>query len=306
MRGSYGLGAIALCAVGCVGGSEEVTAGFADGGPVVEMVGAGVVSTSLPEFAATLTPEGDTIFFNRTPADRSRFDLYFAVRTGDEWVEPQLFAPTVGEGAIDPFLSLDGRRLYYSARHATSGQADPSFGLWYVDRGTGSWGPPTPLPPPINTDSSDTFNSFAGDGTMVFSSRRTGERRIYSARYIDGSWTNPALVTFGSSEAGSNPMISPDGTFVVISAPGPDGSFDLYVSCRVGVAWAEPHRLPSPISSEFADFAPGISGDYLYFTSERPGIVGLQPDSVRPPGDIYRTSLRPIASRCRPGLPNGR
>lgn len=49
-----------------------------------------------------------------------------------------------------------------------------------------------------------------------------------------------------------------------------------------------------------ADFAPGLdpTDGTLLFTSERPGIVGAQPDSVRPPGDIYRSTLRP-GELCR-------
>jgi len=93
-------------------------------------------------------------------------------------------------------------------------------------------------------------------------------------------------------------MVSVDGSFMVIAAPGPTDTSDLYVSCRVDGAWAEPLRLPPPINSEFVDFAPGIAGEYLYFTSERPGVVGVQPDSVRPPGDIYRTELGSVAARC--------
>lgn len=100
------------------------------------------------------------------------------------------------------------------------------------------------------------------------------------------------------SVAGSNPMIAPDGRFLVFAGPGPGGSIDLFVSCREGDAWGAPLRLPEPVSSDSTDFAPGIAGGHLFFTSERPGIVGPRPEGVRPPGDRYRTGLDVASARC--------
>jgi hypothetical protein len=71
-------------------------------------------------------------------------------------------------------------------------------------------------------------------------------------------------------------------------------------SCRTGDGWSAPRTLPPPVNSARADFAPAIdvSGSTLYFTSERPGIVGIQPDSVRPPGDLYRIPFKDAGIDC--------
>ena len=65
-------------------------------------------------------------------------------------------------------------------------------------------------------------------------------------------------------------------------------------------SWTELRALPAPVNSPKLDFAPAIdaSGATLYFTSERPGIVPAVPDSVRPPGDIYRIPLRDAGIDC--------
>jgi Tol biopolymer transport system component len=49
------------------------------------------------------------------------------------------------------------------------------------------------------------------------------------------------------------------------------------------------------VNTQYAEFAPGISpdGKYLFFTSERPGIVAATPEG-RPPGDIYQVELSSI------------
>jgi hypothetical protein len=133
---------------------------------------------------------------------------------------------------------------------------------------------------------------------MVFSSRREGVRRVYETRVTSEGWSAPVPVSFGALETASNPALSPDGSLMVISLPTEQGPPDLFVSCRLPSGWAEPQRLPEPVNSRFTEFAPGFGPAHLYFTSERPGVMAAVPDSVRPPGDIYRTPRRWIEAMC--------
>ncbi|MCH8247211.1 MAG: PD40 domain-containing protein [Bacteroidetes bacterium] len=61
--------------------NRESTAANGTGGIEVEVVGPGIVSTELPEFASAFSPDGDTIYFNRTPSDRSSIGLFYSIRT---------------------------------------------------------------------------------------------------------------------------------------------------------------------------------------------------------------------------------
>ncbi|MEQ8330368.1 MAG: hypothetical protein RH859_07915 [Longimicrobiales bacterium] len=267
--------------------------------PEVELFGEGTVSTELPEFAAAFSPDGDTVYFNRTPPDRSRLDLMVSVRVDGAWSDAVPFPPTAGMAAIDPFVAEGGRRLYFSSNAPADGAAPGSFNIWYVDRAGDGWGDPLPLPRPIRSDSSDVFNSVTADGLFVFSSTRDGPRRVYASRLIDGSWQSPVALSFGDVANGGNPLVGPDGSFMVLSLPGASGDPDLFVTCLGDAGWGQPRPLPPPINSGFTEFAPGIGGDRLFFTSERPGLVGAQPDSVRPPGDIYATPLEHVVALCR-------
>ena len=75
------------------------------------------------------------------------------------------------------------------------------------------------------------------------------------------------------------------------------GAVDLFISYRDEVDgeshWTVPVPLPQHINSAFSDFAPGIGADghTLYFTSERPGLVGAGEVEGRPPGDLYFVDL---------------
>lgn len=199
-------------------------------------------------------------------------------------------------------MSSDGTRLYFSSDRPRNGSVGTSFNLWYLERTEAGWSEPRFVGGSVNSDAgADIFNSLASDGMMVFSSTRDGPRRIYSTRETDGVWADPTPLVFGTVEEGSNPAISPDGTFIVLPFREQDRPPDLHVSCRNGESWGTPIFLPRPINSDFADFAPGVTADHVYFTSERPGVVGAQPDSVRPPGDIYRVPLAPVRAMCEAG-----
>ncbi len=283
---------VAALVVAC--GESDVGEGPSD--PTVELFGEGAISTEAPEFAIAFTPDGDTAFFNRTPLDRSRLDLMVSVRVDGRWADATLFEPTAGFAAIDPFMS-DSGRLYFSSDWEGQGLSG-SFDLWYVDRTPDGWSSATVLPPPINTDSSDVFNSFTSDGVMAFSSRRDGVRRVYATHRSGEGWSEPELQRFGGTDAASNPAIARDGSFIVVATNPTGGPSDLHVSCATDTGWSDLIVLPEPINSPFGELAPALASDWLYFTSERPGIVGPQPEGVRPPGDIYRTATSYLRTLC--------
>ena len=267
--------------------------GLATAGAVVsvELFARDRISGVPPEFAISFSPDGRTAYFNRSDDARTDFALLATLERNGEWGEPEA-VPFASTGMdIDPFVTLDGDRIWFASDRPRPGAPDGSFSLWYVDRTATGWSEPIDPGPPLNSDSSDVFVSQARDGLLVFSSRRDGPRRIYATRPAGAGWEPPTLLRFGELDVGSNPLIAPDGSYILLSLDGPDGSPDLFASCRTADGgWGQPQRLPDGINSPFTEFAPAlhpIDGGLL-FTSERPGILGPVPDSVRPPGDIYR------------------
>lgn len=266
----------------------------------VELVGPGTVSSELPEFAAALSPSGDTLWFNRTSADRSRIELYWAFREGDGWRDAGRFPPTEGWAAWDPFLTPDGRHLWITVDGPRPDGSDGDLDLWRMERTEEGWSEPRFVPPPLNSDSTEVFNSLTRDGLLVFSSYRgDGVRRIWAARPDgEGGWSEPEPLDLGVGPEASNPAVAPDGSFLVLSLREGDAAPDLVVWCRSGEGWIRGAPLPEPINGPWADFAPAVTERHLWFTSERPGVVGEQPDSVRPPGDLYRVDLAPVRAAC--------
>jgi Tol biopolymer transport system component len=265
-----------------------------------QIVGRGVVSTEAPEFAATFTPDGRELYFNRASADRTTLQIMTSRRTSSgDWTAAAI-APFSGTFRdVDPFITPDGRRLFFSSDRPRQPGGARAFATWYVERVGDGWSAPIDPGPPLNSTAGDVFFTMARDGAAVFTSSRDGGSRVYVTRESRGGWETPRPLTLGTTTDGSNPAIAPSGRFLVVVRAPAGGAADLFLSCRTRDGWSEPRPLTA-INSDYADFAPSIDANetMLTFTSERPGLVGAHADGARPPGDLYRVTLADAGIRC--------
>jgi hypothetical protein len=264
------------------------------------MVGAGVISTAAPEFAISISPDGRELWFNRASADRSSMTLMVSRRGADgNWGTPSIASFSGPSLDVDPFITPDGRRLYWSSTRPRAG-GGTSFSTWYVERTADGWSAPIDPGAPMNSDSADVFVSASRDGDVVFSSERDGTRRFYLTRQEGGRWRTPVALALPEPQGILNPMLSPSGRYLVYAKTVPGRAADLFVACRTATGFDAGRPLSDAVNGRWADFAPSFSSDErtLYFTSERPGVVGPQPDSVRPPGDIYQIPWVDVAPQC--------
>lgn len=263
------------------------------------MVAPGVISTAAPEFAFTLMPDGREVYFTHASADRTVLTVMTASRraTG-EWTTPVVASFSGAARDVDPFVTPDGRRLYFSSDRARASHPAGVYSTWYVERRGEGWSAPIDPGAPLNSAADDVFVSATRDGLVIFTSSRDGTRRLYQARETRDRWSTPTPLRLGARDDAANPALAPSGRLLIVTLPAAGGAPDLFVSCRQGDAWAEPRPLTA-INSAFADFAPFVDADeqFLYFTSERPGVVAATP-GARPPGDIYRVPLVQAGARC--------
>lgn len=264
------------------------------------MLGRGVVSTDAPEFATSFIPDGREVYFNRASADRATLQIMWARRdAAGVWSAPEVVAFSGTFRDVDPFVTPDGRRLYFTSDRPRRPGGPRTFATWYVERSGAGWSAPVDPGPPLNSEAGDVFFTVARDGEAVFTSSRGGASRIYATRDRGGRWDAPTPITLGTTVDGGNPAIAPSGRFLVVVRVPAGGTPDLFVSCRTTGGWSEPRALTA-INTPFADFAPSVDAaeTTLTFTSERPGVVAAQPEGVRPPGDLYQMSLTAAGVRC--------
>ena len=258
-----------------------------------------IISTALPEFASVFTPDGHTIYFNRTPPDRSSLIIYTSTYQDGSWSMPVPVSFSDGTYRdIDPFVTADGARLYFSSNRPTEG-TDPreDFDIWYVEKTASGWGKPRNLGAPVNTDQDEIYATLTENGDLYYSTFAEDRTvTIFKAAFAQGTFQQPEPLSFDPSLRLTNPCISPDGKTLLFSGRPVDSEAppDLYASYadEAGV-WSVVERLNERVNTPYTEFAPHITpdGTMLFFTSERPGIVPEGAVEGRPPGDIYRIPL---------------
>ena len=297
--------AIWLLGAACGGGSRGTVAEpaapaprppYASAAPIVQprLFAPGAVSTADPEFSISFAADGATAYFNRANADRSKLTIVASSFANGGW-QPAVALPfSIGESReVDPFVA--GDRLYFSSNRPRPGSSDTDFDTWYVERAGAAWSAPVHVDGAPSGPGNQLFVSIARDGTLYFQGDTPGGSRIYRApRAADGGYPSAALLDETATAAETNPAISPDGTLLVFASDreGGIGGADLYLRRYRGGTWSSPVNLGAAINSPLADFAPAFSpdGNYLFFTSERPGVAPA-PASGRPPGDIYQIDV---------------
>jgi hypothetical protein len=249
-----------------------------------------------PEFAISFAADGNVAYFDRANADRSKLMIVASAFANGAWQPAAALPWSTGEFRdVDPFVF--GDRVYFSSNRPRPGSTATDFDTWYVVRTGATWGEPVHVDGAPSGPGNQVFVSIARDGTLYFQSDASGGGDIYRASRGAGAIPYPAaapIEELSTSVSEGNPAISPDGTLLVFVSDreGGLGGADLYASQFRDGAWSPARNLGEVVNSSFGDFAPAFSpdGKYLFFTSERPGVVPA-PASGRPPGDIYQIDV---------------
>jgi|GEM_PF-2452137 len=125
------------------------------------------------------------LFMSFTKAGSSNEDLYVSVKNGNKWSRPEHLGDAINteESDFSPYLSEDGRTLYFSSYgHGSRGQADIYMSRRLSDSWL-NWETPVNLGEPINSTGFDAYYSLVGD-KAYFSSNREGKfSDLYMASY---------------------------------------------------------------------------------------------------------------------------
>jgi hypothetical protein len=198
------------------------------------------------------------------------------------WTIPKL-SPYIGNPW---YLNLpplhQGKTLYFTRWGGDNGVANPTnLDIWKVKCTASGWSEPKKLPPPVNSDTIDTYPSVSQDGTLYFFSGRKGgigRDDIYLSRLINGK--HATVKNLGSAINSVyndiDPFIALDESYLIYCSRRPDGfgEIDMYVSFHKGDgSWTPAVNLGKDVNSPAYDWIPFISedGEYLFFTSNRTG-----------------------------------
>lgn len=232
-----------------------------------ETVGEGVIASPAEEGRLVLAPDGATGYFARAAT------IYETTRSWSGWSAPAAAAFSAGASDIDPFVSPDGRHLYFASDRPAPGKAGYDTDIWRIERYGPAWGAPERLGPEVNTAADERSPAVAADGAVYFASTRSGASALYVAR-ADADGALKTAVALGApvdahGEEGS-PWVAPDGSELIFDAKdraGGAGGHDLFVTRRgPDGAWTPPKPLDR-VNSQADELGPSRdnSGAILYF-----------------------------------------
>ena len=151
-----------------------------------------------------------------------------------------------------------------------------------------TFGPPSPLPSPINDGSFNWKPSISADNlTIYWASDRPGmgDLDIWTASRASttDSWGEAVgVAAVNSSASESEPSVSADGLqlyFARGSSIFSRDSYDIWVSNRSSISepWGDPEKLDSVVNGPTEEADPSISADglELYFDSNRSGSFNI-------------------------------
>ena len=275
-----------------------------------ELFAAGVISDANRQWRITFTPDGNTAYFAESegffPATRQA-TIHVSQRVNGAWTEP-VVAPFSGQYSdIDPFVTPDGRRLYFSSIRPVDGAARTDIDLWYVERTASGWSAPVHLGPEVNSPVDELYPSLSAQGELYLgvgpaAPGASADWDIYrAARRGDGfaprepvAAVNTDLAFDASNPTADwefNPEVSADGRTLVFTSlrPGGHGYGDLYVSRLRDGAWSPPENLGPAVNSAADEYHPTLAADgMLYF---------VRNDFKERVGDFFRVDARVVGLR---------
>ena len=202
----------------------------------------------------------------------------------NKWRKPKVASFSGSYSDLEPFLSDDGKRLYFASNRPLSVDSTSSkdYDLWVVERESpkAKWSPPINLGPPVNTEHNEFYPSISQNGNLFFTSDgpdSKGKDDIYFSLRKDDAFETPISLGDSINSPGYefNAFIAPDESYLIFTGynrPDGLGSGDLYISFRESDnTWTRAANLGDKFNSKFMDYCPLVDtkSQTLYFTSRR-------------------------------------
>ena len=254
------------------------------------------ISSADYESSPAFSPDGRELYFMRSDKSFSRYQVLVSRCEAGRWTAPVppsfTLPPPVNDA--DPFITPDGRRLYFvSSRPAQQrGAAADDLDIWRSERSAdGRWGPPQRLPEPVNSSASELLPREDAQGRLLFGSSRPGghgQGDIWRATPLPGgAWRVENLGPPVSSAANEyEAELSRDGrSLVLVVDRGRRSHLERFTLGSDG-RWTAAGRLPG--RNEVFQVGPLLSprGERLLFAQadgERSGelfLVDLVPNAT--------------------------
>lgn len=233
----------------------------------------GIINTSADEYNPSFTPDGKTVYFTRRIDRKGNEAIMFSHLENGKWTAPQTAEFSGKFYDKEPFVSPDGKRLFFASMRPNGRDAKPNFDIWMVEKTASGWSDAKNLGANVNSSGYDNYPSVAADGTLYFASVRIDGRKdndLYRSRLARGEYQKAENlgVPINTNSTEADPFIAPDQSYLIICSDreGGAGEGDLYISFNTSGKWTAPQPLGKIINTEEYEYTPLVFRDKFYFS----------------------------------------
>jgi hypothetical protein len=237
-----------------------------------------------------LSSTQDEVYFTVQNTNEEVSVIAFSKKENKKWSEPKLINFTSKFRDIEPFLSSDGLKLYFSSNRPLhdSVSKPKDYDIWYVERLNlkSDWSAPKNLGAPVNTSNNEFYPSLAKNGNLYFTSdgsKSLGKDDVFFSKWENNNYSEPITLGLNINSAGYefNAFVSPDEKFLIFTGYNRTeglGSGDLYISYKdKNDQWEKAKNMGTEVNSSLMDYCPfyDFKTETLYFTSKRNSVSNL-------------------------------
>lgn len=273
---------------------------------------------SLEHGPAIFSADGNEVYWCSRKSAREWLEtnLWVMKRIKNSWTKPQKLVFSGVEVAwMDPFLSMDGKRLYFSADSNTIKEkgmsSDENRDIWFVEKQNDGWSKPQKISLVIDTIYGQSQPTLTCDETVYFLEYK-GEGKnwrcdILKSELKNGNYLKPVVlpesICLPTKQKSQDwtPYIAPDDSYLIFSSTRESKYGDLYISFHdiPNDTWSEPIGMGESINTETQESYPTVSpdGKYLFFTRYNYNNKSM---------DVYWVSARIIdklRKKCKTNVP---
>jgi len=233
-----------------------------------------------------ISREGQEAYFTIQSPNQDLSQL--VVVKNQKWKTPKLLSFCDAYSYLEPFLSDDGKKLYFASNRPVN-KADTisnDFDIWYVERNNinSQWSEPINLGIQVNSENDEFYPTVAINGNLYFtmdSKSGLGKDDIYFCKWNGKQYSEPILLNNNINSDGYefNAFISSDERFIIYTrynAKDGFGSGDLYISGKdENGEWKPAENMGNTINSKYMEYCPFYDSEKntLYFTSKRSNLL---------------------------------
>lgn len=234
----------------------------------------------------TISKNQDEVYFTIQSHNEDISKIVYSKKENNLWSKPKLVSFSSSFRDLEPFLSVDGLRLYFASNRPLNENETNSkdYDIWFVERknSNSNWSKPTNIGYPINTEKDEFYPSVAKNGNLYFTvenDKSFCKDDIFVSNLKNGKYTDPVNLGTNINSEGYefNAYISPNENFLIYTAynrKDGNGSGDLYISYNKNGNWSLAKNLSNQINSKQMDYCPfyDVNTETFYFTSKRNNI----------------------------------